>query len=428
MVSRRQGRQAALVAAGAVALAGGLVALLRWRLWQGADVPAPEAAPLEPLFDPAELARAHRYREGLWTMSAVTAVVGPLAAVGWGVLAWRGSGVLLRLGRGRTWAAGALVGAGLAAATTLATLPVRGVRLAWGRHFGIITQGPGAWLLDVGKALAIEIVVLGALGAGLAVLVARLPRAWPIALAGAAAALVFAFSAAAPIVIEPIFQRTEPLQDRALRRDVLEMAERAGVPAKDVVVNDASARTNASNAYVSGIGSSRRIVLYDTLIRDAGPDEVRAVVAHELAHVSREHVLKGSAWAAVLALPASLLIAAAVGGLTGFAPARRDAGGASLVVRRVAVAGASAVCLLAVAAPLANWVSRAYEVEADWVALGLTRDPEAQIALQRGLAERSLAVPDPPAAVRVWFGTHPTTLERIGLARQAAREMRGTSQ
>ena len=422
------GRRAALLAAGAVTLAGGIAALLRWKLWSGAGVPAPEAPPLADWFDPDALARAERYRAGVWTMAAVGAVLAPLAAIGWAVVAWRMAPALVRLTRGRVWIAGALVGAGLAVATTLVVLPLRVVRLAWGREFGIITQGTAGWLVDVAKGLAVEAVLLGVVGGVLAVLVARLPRAWPVALAGAVAALVFVVSAAAPVVIEPLFQRTRPLEDPALRADVLAMAERAGVPAREVLVNDASTRTNASNAYVSGIGASRRIVLYDTLIRDAAPDEVRAVVAHELAHVARDHVVKGSAWAAALALPAALLVGAAVGWRTGFAPAGRDRDGAALVVRRVAVAGAAAACLAALSAPIGNWVSRAYEVEADWVALGVTEDPDAQIALQRGLAERSLAVPDPPVAVRVWFGSHPTTLERIGLALQARRAAEGAAE
>jgi STE24 endopeptidase len=402
-----------------VVLAGGVVAVLRWRLWSGAGVPSADPAPLEDWFDPGSLERASRYREGLWAMGGAAAVLAPAGAIAWAVVAWRGAPTILRLARGRDWAAGALVGGGLAVATTAAVLPVRVVRLAWGRHFDIITQGYGAWLLDVAKAVAVEAVVLGAVGAGLAVAIARLPRAWPLALAGGAAALVFVVSAAAPVVIEPLFQRTRPLEDPALRADVLALAERAGVPAREVVVNDASARTNASNAYVSGLGASRRIVLYDTLVRDAEPEEVRAVVAHELAHVARGHVVKGSVWAAALALPAALLLAAAVGWWTGFQAPGREPAGRVLVVRRIAVAGAAAACLLTVSAPLGNWISRAYEVEADWAALGLTDDPDAQIALQRGLAERSLADPDPPAAVRVWFGSHPTTLQRIGLALRA---------
>jgi STE24 endopeptidase len=144
------------------------------------------------------------------------------------------------------------------------------------------------------------------------------------------------------------------------------------------------------------------------------------VVAHELAHVRHRHVLKGTTWGAALALPACLLLLAAVGWRTGWAaPRRGTAEGTDLVVRRLAVAAAAAATIGAVATPLGAWVSRAYEREADWSALQVTHDPGAAIRLQQGLVRRSLNVPDPPEAVQVWFGTHPTALERIALAERS---------
>ena len=94
----------------------------------------------------------------------------------------------------------------------------------------------------------------------------------------------------------------------------------------------------------------------------------------------------------------------------------RGRAGCDLVVRRVAVAAAAAAVIGAASAPIGTWVSRAYEREAEWRALQLSGDEAAAIGLQQGLVERSLGVPDPPRAVRVWFGTHPTALERIGMA------------
>ena len=88
-------------------------------------------------------------------------------------------------------------------------------------------------------------------------------------------------------------------------------------------------------------------------------------------------------------------------------------------MRRLAIAAASAAVIGALSAPLVTWVSRAYEREAEWRGLAISRDPDAAIGLQQGLVRRSLGVPDPPEAVRVWFGTHPTALERIGMALRA---------
>jgi STE24 endopeptidase len=232
---------------------------------------------------------------------------------------------------------------------------------------------------------------------------------------------VYALSLLSPIVLEPIFQRTQPLRDRELRAEVLELAQRAGVEADDVKVSDASRRTTTANAYVSGLGGSRHVVLYDTLLRDFPRDQVRMVVAHELAHVERHHVLKGSTWGAALAVPACLLVFAVVGWRTGFAAPGGGRAGGDMVLRRLAVAAAAAAVISTASVPLGTWVSRAYEREAEWRGLANAADPRAAIGLQQGLVKRSLGVPDPPAALHAWLGTHPTALERIAMALRLER-------
>lgn len=400
------------------------VALMRWRLWSG-PVPDVEPAALADWFDPAALERNREYRRGLWTMAAVSVPLVPAAAVVAALLGRRWRPAVVRAAGARPWRAGLIVGGGLAALSVAVSLPVAAARFAWGRSYGIITQSTAGWLADVGKGLALQAIVLGAVGAGAAVLIARAPRLWWAGLAGGVAGLVYALSLLSPVLVEPLFQRTEPLRDRALAAEVLGLARRAGIEADDVVVNDASVRTTAANAYVSGLGGSRRIVLYDTLLADFPRDQVRFVVAHELAHVERRHILKGTTWGAALAVPACLLLFAVVGWRTGFGHPGRGPAGCDVVVRRLTVAAATAAVVLAAVAPLGSWVSRAYEREAEWTALRLTDDPGAAIGLQQGLVERSLGVPDPPRPVRVWFGTHPTALERIGMALRHAAERSG---
>ncbi len=411
----RRGPRAALLAAAGIALGGAIVGVLRWQLWSS-GVPEVSAPPVDEFFDSSQLLHNRSYRSGLWTMAILAIPIAPLVA--WGVAATsaRWAPRLDRLGRGRVLAVGAGVGAGLAVVIALAEIPVRLARYLWGRDFGVITQEPGAWILDVAKGTGLEAFLLGLVGVALAALMWWLPRAWPVGLAVMIAALVFGTSYAGPVLLEPVFQRTASLQDPELRGDVVQLADDAGVSVDEVLVNDASARTTASNAYVSGLGGTKRIVIYDTLIRDAPPAEVRAVVAHELAHVARDHVLKGTTWAAALGAPAALLIAALVGWRTGFAAPTRDRAGRLLLASRLAWAALGATLVVVAAIPLGNWVSRAYENEADAIALELTGDPAAQVALHQGLVVRSLGVPDPPRSVQLLLGSHPTPIERIGRA------------
>ena len=411
------GRWAAHVRVAAAAVLTILLALVlaRYLLWAG-PVPSSVPARLEDWFDAAAVDADRGFRGGLWALAVVATVVTPAVAVLaalWGAH-WRPA--VVRLARSRPWRAGIVVGAGLAVATQVALVPVAAARFAWGRHHGVVVQPAGDWLWDRLLALGVQVVLFSVVGWAAAVLLARLARMWWLALAGVIGALTVALVALTPVLVTPLFERTEPLRDAALRAEVLQLAERADVDADDVRVSDAATRTTAANARVAGVGASRRIVLYDTLVRDFPAEQVRVVVAHELAHVRADHIAKGTGWVLLLTLPVCLLLFAVVGWRTGFAPPARDAAGCDLVVRRLAVLAAAAAVLAVVATPLQNAVSSAYEREADAEAIRLTGDPEAAIALQQGLVARARGVPDPPAAVQWWFGSHPTALERIGIA------------
>src|SRR5437868_1928758 len=120
--------------------------------------------------------------------------------------------------------------------------------------------------------------------------------------------VAFAVRPPAPVVLDPIFNRFTPLPKGKLRSDVLELAHRSGVHVGQVYRVDASRRTTGANAYVNGIGATKRVVLYDNLIKDYKPVEVRSVVAHELGHVKHRDVLRGLLWFAIVAPAATLLI------------------------------------------------------------------------------------------------------------------------
>ena len=131
------------------------------------------------------------------------------------------------------------------------------------RRWGFSTQSTRSWLLDRAKSFAVAGALTAIIVLTFVALARALPGAWPAAAAPGAALLVLAFGFAAPVVLEPLFNRFRPLDDPALADELRSLGERAGVPVRDVLVADASRRTRRENAYVSGLGATRRVVLFD---------------------------------------------------------------------------------------------------------------------------------------------------------------------
>ncbi|MDX6645807.1 MAG: endopeptidase [Miltoncostaeaceae bacterium] len=419
-LSRTPGAAARAAGAGALALAGaGALAALARRGVLRNGVPDAPRAPLADHFEEYELAANRRYKRVAWALAAAGTALVPAGAIAVAASGPRWRPTLARLAGGRPWRAGLAFGAGTTIAGAAAGLPLAVARYAWGRRGGLVVQPARGWIADVGKEVALEAGAAGLLGMAAGELMARRPTDWWAGVAALSGVAGLAIVVLSPIVVEPLFQRTEPLRDRELADRILELARLLGVPARSVLVNDASRRTTASNAYVSGVGPSRHVVLFDTLLRDHPPEQVRFVVAHELAHVARRHLMRSVVWSGAFAAPASLALFALAGWRTGFAAPPSGREGSDLLLRRLAIAGAGAAVLGTAAAPAANWLSRAHEREADWTALRATGDPAAGAALQRDLVLRSRGVPDPPRWVRFWFGSHPDALERIGLALRA---------
>jgi STE24 endopeptidase len=231
-----------------------------------------------------------------------------------------------------------------------------------------------------------------------------------------AAAVVIGFGVlttyATPVVLDPLFNKFTPLPPGETRSAVLELAARAGVDVGEVYEMDASRRTTASNAYVAGLGRTKRVVLYDNLLRDFTPGEVRLVVAHELGHVHHRDVPHGLLFLSLVA-PFGMLAAARVAERLGPANALGTAAAVPAVVLGV---GLMAPAITAIS----NQLSRAVEARADSYSLELTGQPETLIDFQRRIAVKNVSDPDPPRIARFLLGTHPTTLERIGLARAFA--------
>ena len=317
---------------------------------------------------------------------------------------------------GGGWLAEAVVG-GLALVWLLwvVSLPFGAWRHTVLRRYGLSTQDWGGWAADVLKGWAVGAVIGAVVLGGFYTLTHVAPRWWWAFGAVGAAALVVLLSFVFPVLVEPVFNRFTPMPAGSLREELLAMAARDAVPVRDVLVADASRRTTGLNAYVSGLGATRRMVVYDTLLREAPPDEVRSVVAHELGHAKHRDTARGALLGAIGA-------AAAVVGLSvlgQWEALLRLAGVDSIgspqalgvVLAALAVAGL-------VGGPVQNLVSRRVEARADQHALRLTGDPAAFAAMQLRLAEVNISDVHPPRIEYLLFATHPDTVERLAAARR----------
>ncbi|ROR38354.1 M48 family metalloprotease [Kitasatospora cineracea] len=367
-------------------------------------------------FTPSELARGRALRRARlpWVLGGQLASLGLSAVLGFSAA---GAGLVGAVGGwfGGSWAAQVLAGsAALVLLGRAVTLPFSARVRAVSVRYGLVTQGWGGWAVDVLRGTAVTLALFLPLALGLYALIGWSPGRWWVPGAVGAALLAVALSFLHPLVLEPLFNRFTPLAEGELRTALLELARRDGIAVREVLVADASRRTTALNAYVSGFGPTRRIVVYDTLLSAADPREVELVAAHELGHVKHRDVATGTALGALGAAVAVPVLAA----LLAWRPLLDAAGAADAQdPRSLPLLAALAALLGALSVPAQCAASRRIETRADRHALELTGDAEQFIAMQRRLAVTNVADPYPPRAVELLLATHPSTGRRIAAAR-----------
>ena len=352
-------------------------------------------------FTPEEVARASRYRHPLYLTGAAGLALDVLVLA---LLSWTVLGDALDPGSLPWWARTPLYAAIVVAVLTLVGVPLSlWTSLVRERRWGLSTQTLSSWLSDLVKALLVN-AVLAALAFLAIVAVARaLPGWWVVPVAVALAGFAVLLSFLAPVVLEPLFNRYEPLEDEELAGSLRELASRAGAPVRDVLVQDASRRTRKANAYVSGLGNTRRVVVSDTLLEQAPPPEIRLVVAHELGHRRHRHV----AWGTLLFTAVVIAGTAVVWAV--FGPDVADP-------HRIPEVMLLGLGLGVLVMPLMAATSRSWERTADRFALTLTRDPAAYRGVFLRLARTNLSDLDPPRVVYLLSFSHPTPPERLAAA------------
>jgi STE24 endopeptidase len=381
-------------------------------------LPAPAADPARD-FTAAELARERAFSAGVRPPGYLALAASLLAVLILGLtpLGARLLGYVVR--PARRWPLGVAAAAlAVTLASRAAALPFRAWTEVVLRRYGLSTQSWPGWASDQLKSFGVSAVIWTVALILLHLLVRRFPRSWWAPAAAAGFTLVVVASFGYPVLVEPLFNRFTPMPAGPLRAELLAMAEADRVPVRNVLVADASRRTTALNAYVSGFGSTRRIVVYDTLLRAAPAGEVKLIVAHELGHARRGDVLYGT-------LVGGLGVATGVCGLyllvTSPRLLRRAGVGAVTDPRSVALLLALVTIGAQLAGPVQNLVSRRIEVRADLHSLELTRDPGTFVRMQRALSVRNISDLRPHPVEYVLWASHPTGPERIAMARAWAR-------
>ena len=391
-------RAAGLAALALAAVAWALLALL---LWRSSRVPSSLRLPqvrVADLFTAHQLAGARAFERFLridWLLSEL-ALVAVLA-----VYARRGARFARESAAGRI-GTGLLLGMLGLGLVWLVQLPFGLAGLWWERRHGIAYESYGEWALGGWLGLAGAFLFVCAALVIVMGLARVLGARWWLVGGPVFVALAALFTFVQPYLLTD----THPLRDPALLADARRFAREQGLPPVRIVVEDVRAETSAPNAEAVGLGPTRRVILWDTLLDGRfSPSEVRVVVAHELGHLSRDHLFKGLAWFALFAIPGAWVIARAT---------RRRGGMAEPAA--VPLALFVLVVLQLLALPLQAAISRHIEGEADWIALRTTRDPTAAVGVFRKFTTVALEQPDPPGWAYLLLADHPTIEQRIGMA------------
>lgn len=401
----------------AVALTGAalLAALVVATAWASHRALLPGSHPVVDVhrdFTAADIGREVRYHDAV-RPAAYASLALSLVVSGVLGLTRLGSRIVGRCGR--RWGTQVAIGTvAITAIGRLITLPWSVVIEIARRNHGLSTRTWASFTSDVliatGVTAATSVVVLLVVVA----LARWSPRRWWLWGLGTVAGLVAVGSFLYPVVVEPLFNRFDPLPAGPLRAELLALADRAGVPVEDILVSDASRRTTGANAYVSGLASTRRIVLTDTLLRQASTAEIEVVVAHELGHVQEDDVARGTLLGMVGGAAAVCVLALVVTAR----PVLTRAGASGPADPRVAPLLLFLVAVgTFVAAPAVNGGTRYVEARADLRALETTGDPDAFICSFKRLGRSNLGDLEPHPVSEWLFADHPSEPERIAFAR-----------
>lgn len=313
---------------------------------------------------------------------------------------------------GPWFVAAPIFGVILAALLALVELPGEIVMYYIKRKFKLVHQKLPGRLFDYLKGTMLSVVFAATAILGLYHLILSSPTLWWLYAGLAFFVFTLVIEYLFPKVVTPLFYKTVPYKDARQRKRLLQMLKRAGVPeVKNVLVAKESKKSKIANAFFTGLGNTKQMVLFDNLINNFTSDEVETVVAHELGHYVNKDVLRGALVAFIPAIPTFYIADFA---LRTFGPGFGIAGVAD-------IAGVALIYLVFLVVglfvgPFFLAYSRRMEAQADMFALNVARKPLAQASTERRLSDIDLADESPPRILELLFWTHPAPERRVKMA------------
>ena len=306
---------------------------------------------------------------------------------------------------------GCLFVLGLLLAQTLLDIPFSLYRtFVIEERFQFNASTPKLWITDLLKSLAIGVVLVSLLTAGSLALVQASPNLWWLWVWGLFALITLLLMYLSPVLIEPLFFKFQPLQDQALAERVKDVMKQAGLQVERVQQVDASRRSKHSNAYFTGIGRVKRIVLFDTLLEQMSDDEILGVLAHEAGHWKLGHIWKRLLSMELVSLVVcwSFWLVLSWEGLSGWF---------GLVelsfLGKVLLVGFLASLVSFPLTPISSLRSRRHEWQADQFARNLTGEPEPLASALVKLCKENLSNLHPHPFYAWFYYSHPPVVERI---------------
>lgn len=285
--------------------------------------------------------------------------------------------------------------------TFFVMLPFRFISYQLARFYGTSVMTLPHWLRNRGIDFVVDFILMIIIVLVVLFLIRHFKRTWWRVAWFAFIPFAFFFMLISPIVIDPLYNDFRPLSNYELETRILAMAEEAGVSANQVFEVNMSDQTNTINGYVTGVGPTARIVLWDTALAQLSEDEIMFLMAHEISHYVNRDVYIGIFIAVVFAFGGMFIVYKVVDKMD------------DQSLQRIPVAILTVSILLFVTSPATNAFSRWFEVRADEFAVEVTQDAEAGISLFQTLSTTSLNEVHPPGLVRIFRSTHPSIFQRI---------------